>query len=393
MMAGLLAAALWLNFATAVGAPVSTTHSIVGGILGAGVAAGGWGIANWGVVGQIAASWVISPVLGGLIAAGFLYLIKRTITYQPDLLVAAKRMAPILIAVMGWAFTTYLALKGLNQIISIGFLAASSLGLVVAVAVWAVMRRHVERVSPELTNDKEGVNSLFTVPLIFAAALLSFAHGANDVANAVGPLAGISEAVMHGDITGKAPIPLWVMLVGAMGIVLGLALYGPKLIRTVGSEITELDKARAFCVALAAAITVIVASQLGLPVSSTHIAVGGVFGVGFLREYLKVSYSRMIADIREHHRDDDGESVDAFLDRFQAASVQEKGDMLRKLKSGGAAEALRRDERKGLRKIQRIELVKRTLLLRIAAAWVVTVPATATLSAMIFFMLRGALLP
>jgi PiT family inorganic phosphate transporter len=165
------------------------------------------------------------------------------------------------------------------------------------------------------------------------------------------------------------------------------------LIRTVGSEITELDKARAFCVALAAAITVIIASQLGLPVSSTHIAVGGVFGVGFLREYLKVSYSRMIADIRAHHRDDEGESVDAFLDRFEAASVQEKGDMLRKLKSGGSADALRRGERKGLRRIQRIELVKRTLLLRIAAAWVITVPATATLSAMIFFMLRGALLP
>lgn len=213
------------------------------------------------------------------------------------------------------------------------------------------------------------------------------------MANAVGPLAGISEAVIEGDISGTAPIPLWVMLVGAIGIVLGLALYGPKLIRTVGSEITELDKARAFCVALAAAITVIIASQLGLPVSSTHIAVGGVFGVGFLREYLKISYSRMIADIREHHRDSDGESVDAFLVRFQAASVQEKGEMLRKLKSGGTAGALYRNERKGLQKIQRIELVKRTLLLRIAAAWVITVPATAILSAMIFFMLRGALLP
>jgi PiT family inorganic phosphate transporter len=393
MMAGLLAAALWLNFATALGAPVSTTHSIVGGVLGAGVAAGGWGIADWSVVGTIAASWIISPILGGLIAAGFLYLIKRTITYQPDLLAAAKRMAPLLIAVMGWAFTTYLMLKGLNQIVAIGFLTASALGLVVAAAVWAVMRRHVERAAPQLTNDKEGVNELFTIPLISAAALLSFAHGANDVANAVGPLAGISEAVMHGDIAGKAPIPFWVMLVGASGIVLGLALYGPKLIRTVGSEITELDKARAFCVALAAAITVIIASQLGLPVSSTHIAVGGVFGVGFLREYLKVSYSRMIEDIREHHRDADGESVDAFLERFEAASVQEKGDMLRKLKSGGAAGALRKDERKGLQKIQRIELVKRTLLLRIAAAWVVTVPAAALMSAMIFFMLRGALLP
>ncbi len=393
MMAGLLAAALWLNFATAIGAPVSTTHSIVGGVLGAGVAAGGWGIADWGVVGKIAASWVISPVLGGIIAASFLYLIKRTITYQSDLLAAAQRMAPILIGVMAWAFTTYLMLKGLKKVFPVSFLTASIVGLIVAAIVWVWMRKYVARVAPGLTNDKEGVNTLFTVPLIFAAALLSFAHGANDVANAVGPLAGISEAIMHGDIAGKAPIPLWVMLVGAAGIALGLALYGPKLIKTVGSEITELDKARAFCVALAAAITVIIASQLGLPVSSTHIAVGGVFGVGFLREYLKVSYSRMIEDIREHHHDGDGESVDAFLARFEAASVQDKGDMLRKLKSGGTAGALYKAERKGLQKIQRIELVKRTLLLRIAAAWLITVPAAAVLSAMIFFMIRGALLP
>ena len=393
MMAGLLAAALWLNFATAVGAPVSTTHSIVGGVLGAGVAAGGWGIADWGVVGTIAASWVISPVLGGVIAATFLYIIKRTITYQPDLLAAARKVAPILIAVMAWSFGTYLMLKGLNKVLPVGFFGASAVGLVAAGLVWVAMRRYVDQVTPDLTNDKEGVNALFTIPLIFAAALLSFAHGANDVANAVGPLAGISEAVMHGDIAGKAPIPLWVMLVGATGIALGLALYGPKLIRTVGSEITELDKARAFCVALAAAITVIIASQLGLPVSSTHIAVGGVFGVGFLREYLKVSYSRRIEDIRAHHQGDDGETVDAFLERFEAATVQEKGDMLRNLKSGGTAGTLERSERKGLQKIQRIELVKRKLLLRIAAAWVITVPAAGLLSAMIFFMIRGALLP
>jgi PiT family inorganic phosphate transporter len=393
MMAGLLAAALWLNFATAVGAPVSTTHSIVGGVLGAGIAAGGWGIANWAEVSRIAASWVISPVLGGVIAATFLYVIKRTITYQPDILVAARRMAPLLIAVMAWAFTTYLMLKGLKSIWPVGFLTAGLSGLVAAAAVWAVMVRYVARVAPGLSNDREGVNALFTIPLIFAAALLSFAHGANDVANAVGPLAGINEAVTHGSIAGKAPIPLWVMLVGAAGIAIGLALYGPKLIRTVGSEITELDKTRAFCVALAAAITVIIASQLGLPVSSTHIAVGGVFGVGFLREYLKVSYSRKIEEIRDHHQDTNGETIDDFLVRFEAAGVQEKGQMLRKLKSGGAAGALYKAERKGLRKIQRVELVKRTLLLRIAAAWVITVPAAATLSAMIFFMIRGALLP
>lgn len=393
MMAALLAAALWLNFATAVGAPVSTTHSIVGGVLGAGVAAGGWAIADWAVVGRIAASWVISPVLGGIIAASFLYIIKRTITYQPDLLAAARRMAPILIAVMAWAFTTYLMLKGLKKIWPVGFLPASVFGLVAAGLIWALMRRYVDRVSPGLPNDREGVNALFTVPLIFAAALLSFAHGANDVANAVGPLAGISEAVMHGDIAGKAPIPLWVMLVGAVGIVLGLALYGPKLIRTVGSEITELDKARAFCVALAAAITVIIASQLGLPVSSTHIAVGGVFGVGFLREYLKVSYSRKIEEIRAHHQGTDGETVDEFLARFEAAGVQEKGDMLRTLKSNGVGGTLYKAERKDLKKIQRVELVKRTLLLRIAAAWVITVPAAALLAAVIFFMIRGAMLP
>jgi len=393
MMAGLLAAALWLNFATAVGAPVSTTHSIVGGVLGAGVAAGGWAIADWGVVGKIAASWVISPVLGGIIAATFLYIIKRTITYQTDILAAARRVAPILIGVMAWAFSTYLILKGLKKILPVEFLTASIIGLIAALIVWALMRKYVERVAPELPNDKEGVNALFTIPLIFAAALLSFAHGANDVANAVGPLAGIAEAVTHGDIAGKAPIPLWVMLVGATGIALGLALYGPKLIRTVGSEITELDKARAFCVALAAAITVIIASQLGLPVSSTHIAVGGVFGVGFLREYLKTSYSRRIEDIREYHREEDGELVDAFLERFEAANIDEKGEMLRKLKSGGPDGPLLTDQRKGLRKIQRVELVKRTLLLRIAAAWVITVPATALLSAVIFFMIRGALLP
>lgn len=393
MMAGLLAAALWLNLATALGAPVSTTHSIVGGVLGAGIAAGGWSIADWHQVGRIAASWVISPVLGGLIAATFLYIIKRTITYKSELLEAARRVAPILIGIMAWAFTTYLILKGLKKIWHVDFLTASLLGLAAAGVFWALMRRHVARMIPDLSNDRDGVNALFTVPLIFAAALLSFAHGANDVANSVGPLAGISEAVMHGDIAGKAPIPFWVMLVGACGIVLGLALYGPKLIRTVGSEITELDKTRAFCVALAAAITVILASQLGLPVSSTHIAVGGVFGVGFLREYLKVSYSRKIDEIRAHHRDTEGETVDQFLERFEASSVQEKGEMLRKLKSGGTAGALLNEERKGLLKIQRVELVKRTLLLRIAAAWVITVPAAAVLSAMIFFMLRGALLP
>lgn len=394
MIAALLAAAVWLNFATAIGAPVSTTHSIVGGVLGAGIAAAGWSIANWYQVGMIAASWVISPVLGGVIAATFLYVIKRTITYKPDVLAAANRMVPLLVALMAWAFGTYLMLKGVSKLIKVGFPVAVLLGFGLAVAVFVLMRPYVAKTTSRLANTKSSVNDLFTIPLIFAAALLSFAHGANDVANAVGPLAGINEAITAGAVAAKASIPIWVMAVGAAGIALGLALYGPKLIRTVGSEITELDKMRAYCIAMAAAITVIIASQLGLPVSSTHIAVGGVFGVGFLREYIKSSYARMLDDIRDHHADSDPEAVDAFLAEFEAADVTTKGEMLRAMKAQASADRLLgKSERKGLGRVHRIELVKRNLLFRIAAAWVITVPLAALLAAMFFFMIRGMLLP
>lgn len=397
MMAALLAGALWLNIATAVGAPVSTTHSIVGAVLGAGVAASGFDIANWSKVGAIAASWVISPVLGGLIAAAFLYLIKRSITYQQDMSAAATRTVPILVALMAWVFSVYLMLKGLNQIWKIGFTAASLYGLVFAVAVYLVVKPGIARRAAELGNSKHDVNQFFTLPLIFAAALLSFAHGSNDVANAVGPLAAIVDTVSSsaGEIHKSAAIPFWVMMLGALGLVLGLALFGPKVIRTVGSEITELDQMRAYCIAMAATLTVIVASQMGLPVSSTHIAVGGVFGVGFLREYLKSRYAVMIAEIRAHHHEDDQEALDAFLVRFQQAPIHEKGDMLEELKIKAREQNLQiisREERKGLRKAYRKELVKRSQMLRIAAAWVITVPASAVMAALIFYALRGAFL-
>ena len=333
MMAALLSAAVWLNLATAFGAPVSTTHSIVGGVLGAGIAAGGIGIANWAKMGAIAASWVISPVLGGLIAAAFLYLIKRTITYQPDKLAAAKKVVPLLLSIMAWSFSTYLILKGLKKIWKFDFITAGSISIVIAFAIYLVLRPMIAKAAENLPNDKQSINSLFTIPLIFSAALLSFAHGANDVANAVGPLAAINEAIVAGGVASKAQIPLWVMIVGAVGISLGLALYGPKLIRTVGSEITELNKMRAFSIAMAASITVIIASQLGLPVSSTHIAVGGVFGVGFLREYLKTRYGGILEEIKHHHDDDNPEAVEAFLLEFKSASTDDKKELLDKLKT------------------------------------------------------------
>lgn len=393
MMAALLAGAVWLNIATAVGTPVSTTHSIVGGVLGAGIAAGGWEIANWSKMGAIAASWVISPVIGGVIAALFLYWIKRTITYRKDKIAAAQRMVPIMIAVMVWAFSTYIALKGLKKIVKIDLLTAVGIGLAVAITSYFIVSPLIKRFSKTLPNEKQSINRLFTVPLIFAAALLSFAHGANDVANAVGPLAAINDAVNTGQVSGKVAIPLWVMMVGALGITIGLALFGPKLIKKVGSEITELDQMRAYCIAMAAAITVIIASQLGLPVSSTHIAVGGIFGVGFLREYLKSTYQNIIHDIEHHHQGKDKLEVEGFLQEFDSANLEEKRLMLVQMKMNTAKAELSKKERKRLKKVYRHELVKRSALLKIAAAWVITVPVSGILAAMLFFMIRGIMLP
>jgi len=393
MMAALLAGAIWLNLATALGAPVSTTHSIVGGVLGAGIAAGGWGIANWDRMGAIAASWVISPVLGGIIAAGFLYIIKHSITYKKDMIGAAKRNVPILAASMVWAFSTYLALKGLKKLVKLDFLTAIGLGLLVAIVVYFIIKPLIVKAANKLENNKQSVNSLFTMPLIGAAALLSFAHGANDVANAVGPLAAINDTIIHGGISTTASIPLGVMMVGAIGIAVGLALYGPKLIRTVGTEITELDKMRSFCVAMAAAITVIIASKLGLPVSSTHIAVGGIFGVGFLREYIKQTHAQMMAEIMSHHEGSDHDVVEEFLAKYKHAAIDEKKVMLQELKARKTDAELSKQDRKSLKKEYRHQLVKRSALYRIATAWIITVPASAIMGALLYFMIRGMLLP
>ena len=396
MMAALLAAAIWLNIATYLNAPVSTTHSIVGGVLGAGIAAGGVGIANWPVFGAIAASWVISPLLGGAFAALFLYVIKRKITYQQDMLAAATRTVPVLIAIMTWAFSVYILMKGVKHIWKIDILSAGSIGLAFAIAIFFVVKSKISNRSVHMAHSKESVNTLFTLPLICSAALLSFAHGANDVANAVGPLAAINDAVFQHGVTSKASIPIWIMMVGAIGISIGLALYGPKLIKTVGSEITELDKMRAFCIAISAAITVIFASQLGLPVSSTHTAVGAVFGVGFLREYLKRSNAKRMEEIRMHHENTDPEKIEAFLAAFTKATIDEKGAMLKELKQRAKLQEealLTRKERKSLKKVYRQELVKRSHLYKIAAAWIITVPLSGVLAGLIYFTIRGMMLP
>jgi len=413
MMAALLAAALWLNFATMMKAPVSTTHSIVGGVMGAGIAAAGFSIVSWGTMGKIAASWVISPVLGGLIAAAFLFAIKKSIVFQDDKVAAAKKYVPIFVALMSWAFVTYLTLKGLKKIwpqvvdilnfiplVSIEMTkkptltTALVLGFIVAITTYFLVKSNLKE-KQELKNSRESVNTLFTIPLIFAAALLSFAHGANDVANAIGPLAAISDAVVNGGISSKASIPLWVMGVGALGIALGLALYGPKLIKTVGSEITELNQIRAFSIAMAASITVIIASQLGLPVSSTHIAIGGVFGVGFLREYLQLSSTHATIEEDKTTIKDEKETLNALaaelkkLDKKDEKTQTDYERVVELYKLIAHEEKLIKSTKKHMKQTKKVEYVKRDAVKKIIAAWVITVPAAATLAAILFFMIKG----
>lgn len=414
MMAALLAAALWLNMATFARAPVSTTHSIVGGVMGAGIAAAGFKIVNWGTMGAIVGSWVISPVIGGVVAAAFLFAIKKTIIFQENKIAASLKWVPVYVSIMAWAFVTYLVLKGLKHIwpkfltlvndwlftVDIvdkpSMLQASTIGLIVAFISFFLVKASLRRRLPKLKNDRESINILFTIPLIFAAALLSFAHGANDVANAIGPLAAIHDAVMTGGINAKAGIPFWVMAVGAFGIALGLGLYGPRLIRTVGGEITELDQMRAFSIAMAAAITVIIASQLGLPVSSTHIAIGGVFGVGFLREWmdksssLKQEIERDKQEIQEEKRLLSAlrSELNMLLDKKQKSatdyqritqlysSIDREKDTLKKAK-------------KVLKKEKKSLYVKRDIVKKIVTAWLITVPAAAVLAASLFYMIKG----
>jgi len=201
-------------------------------------------------------------------------------------------------------------------------------------------------------------------------------------------LAAIYEAVQSGEIASRAATPMWILVLGALGLAVGLALFGAKLIRTVGREITELDRMRAYSIAIAAAITVIIAAQLGMPVSTTHVTIGALFGVGFLREYLKVSYAKMEETIIAGHPGEDRHKVEAYLRQFELAPVVEKRRMLKEMKQRAReapdAALLAKRERKVMKKAYKSQLVKRSLVIRIVAAWIITVPATAILAAILF---------
>lgn len=350
MMSGLLASAVWVHLATFLSAPVSTSHAIVGGVLGAGIAAVGVNVVDWFVVSSIIASWLISPLIGGLIAAAFLAFIKINLIYQNDKIAAARRWVPMLIAIMAATFSAYLVIKGLRHIWKPGLATIAVTAGVVYVLVYMAAKPWVHRQSEGMENRNQSLRKLFHLPLIGSAALLSFAHGSNDVANAVGPLAAILHSTESVALTHDVAVPFWVMLIGAFGISLGLFLYGPRIVRMVGQQITKMNPMRAFCVALAAALTVLLASWLGLPVSTTHIAVGAVFGVGFFREYYTAKSRRRrhyIWTHKGHHP-------------YRRALARD------------------RDE------VRRRKLVRRSHFLGIVAAWVITVPSAAGLAALIF---------
>ena len=300
------------------------------------------------------ASWIISPVFGGFVAALVLYFIQVKIFNQKDRKTSAQKWVPVLIGLMAGAFAAYMAMKGLKKIWKPSTLEITIYSTIAFFTCWLLSIPYISKRSTILSNKKRDINSLFNLPLIIGVALLSFAHGANDVANAIGPLAAIVSTFSSASVASKVAIPLWVLVIGAVGLALGLLLFGPKLIHTVGEKITKLNAPRSYCVALASAVTVLIATTMGLPVSSTHIAVGAIFGVGFLREVL--------------------ENPDK-----------------RRLKPGHKLNNTSREAFDNINARLARKLVRRQFVLSIAAAWVITVPASASLAVSLFFLLNALL--
>jgi PiT family inorganic phosphate transporter len=283
----LLAAALWLNIATYAGWPVSTTHSIVGSVVGFGLIAGGFDAVNWGVMGKIAASWVVSPLLGGLLGyLGFVFIKRRILNVDRPLL-ALRGWGPIMVFPIFAILALSVLFKGLKPL-KLDLALGPSLGIAVAAGLLAsflsvpLLRRATRIASEDKDQHTYRAERVFLVLQVLTACFVAFAHGSNDVANAVGPMAAVFGAT-SGDLGAKVAVPYRVLLIGAVGIVVGLATYGYKIMATIGKKITELTPSRGFAAEFGAATTIVMASKLGLPVSTTHTLVGAVIGVGFAR--------------------------------------------------------------------------------------------------------------
>jgi PiT family inorganic phosphate transporter len=289
MLASLLAAAVWLMIASAKGWPVSTTHSIVGAIVGFAIVGIGPEAVKWDKIMSVVVSWVISPAVGGVISFILVMSTRKLILDTDTPLKNAKKYAPFYVFLVGFIISLVTMFKGLKQLnldLSIGgsVFAAICFGVLTGFIGWLFIRKVKEHEDDDRTFQFASVEKVFTPMMLFTACSMAFAHGSNDVANGIGPLAAVVSIVgSGGEVLQKAPLPIWILLIGGAGIILGLVTLGYRVMLTVGKKITELTPSRGFCAELAAASTVVIASRTGLPVSTTHILVGAVLGVGLAR--------------------------------------------------------------------------------------------------------------
>ena len=346
MLSALLAAGLWLQIASSFGWPVSTTHSIVGAIIGFGVVYGGMSAVHWDKVGTIAASWVISPLMSGTLSFLIFQIVLHKVFYKPDPVEAVRKFTPYMVFIVLMIMTLVMVFKGLKNLhldlsLSSALMVSGGVGLVGAFASYLMLRnyrsdeseeeqqqarelyvaralqrstRHLLRArraaDPDIKSDIDSLlaktssvtdtsssranlgssrpefrrtERIFIYLQILTACFIAFAHGANDVANAIGPLSAAVQTAQDGLVAAKAAVPLWALLLGGTGIVIGLATYGWKVMETVGKRITELTPSRGFCAQFGAATTIVIASKLALPISTTHTLVGAVLGVGLAR--------------------------------------------------------------------------------------------------------------
>jgi len=288
MISALIAAALWLHIASYLGWPVSTTHSIVGGVVGFGVIAGGMDIINWGKMGQVVLSWIVSPIMGGLVAFLVFKFISTKVFSKRTPLVYAKNLLPYMVFCVFVILSNAMVYKGLKNLhLNLSFNDALFISLVVGSLAFAVAKFLVKKIpynpSWDLQKQFYETENIFKYLQILTAFYVAFAHGSNDVANAVGPLAAVVGILKDGHVHMKVIMPTWILALGGAFIVFGLLIWGAKVMKTVGENITELTPSRGFAATFAAATVVLVCSKMGLPISTTHTLVGSVIGVGMAR--------------------------------------------------------------------------------------------------------------
>ena len=288
MIAALVAAALWLNIASYLGWPVSTTHSIVGAVVGFGVMAGGLDAINWSKVWAVVMSWIISPVMGGLVAFLLFRFLTNQVFKRRNPLLYAKRILPFMIFLVCVILSNAMFYKGLKNLsLDFTFIQAMAYSIVFGIIGFLISRPLTKRIpdvpKKDIHKQLEATENIFKYLQITTAFYIAFAHGSNDVANAVGPLAAVVSILKSGTVEMKVAMPPWILALGGGFIVLGLLVWGRRVMETIGSKITEITPSRGFCATFAAASVVLICSKMGLPVSTTHTLVGSVIGVGLAR--------------------------------------------------------------------------------------------------------------